>query len=108
MTYKGTKTLVVGLKKSGLASVELLAREGAEVRATDLKPLEDLPGARGALDRLGIPFTPQSPAVFEDCGLIVISPDVPADLAPLNEARTRGALVIGEEGAARVGHLAQA
>ncbi len=96
MTYKGTKTLVVGLKKSGLASAELLAREGAEVRATDLKPLEELPGAREALDRLSIPFTRQNPGVFEGCDLIVISPDVPADLAPLNEARKRGARVIGD------------
>ena len=30
----------------GLASVELLAREGAHVRATDLKPLDQLPEAR--------------------------------------------------------------
>ena len=41
-----TKTLVVGMKKSGMASAELLAREGATVRATDLKPLDGLPGAR--------------------------------------------------------------
>jgi UDP-N-acetylmuramoylalanine--D-glutamate ligase len=96
MTFTGTKTLVVGLKKSGLASAELLVREGAEVRATDLKALEDLPGARETLDRLGIPFTPQTPEVFEGCGLIVISPDVPADLAPLEDARRRGARVIGD------------
>ncbi len=96
MIYKGTKTLVVGLKKSGLASIELLIREGAAVRATDLKPLEELPGAQETLDRLGIPFTRQAPNVFEGSDLIVISPDVPADLAPLNEARKRGARVIGD------------
>ena len=94
-------TLVVGLKKSGMASVELLARQyaangAAAVRATDLKLLEELPGARDLLDRLHVPFARQSPEVFENAGVIVLSPDVPADLPPLVEARKRGALVIGE------------
>lgn len=92
MNLKGVRTLVVGLKKSGVAAVELLRREGAVVRATDLKPLEQLPDARG----LDIPFERQSDAVFEDCELIVLSPDVPADLAPLEAARRRGVTVIGD------------
>jgi len=33
----GSRALVVGLAKSGLASIELLRKQGAEVRATDLK-----------------------------------------------------------------------
>lgn len=96
MQLNGTKALVVGMKKSGMASAELLARQGARVRATDLKALEDLPEARPLLDRLGIPFAQQSAAVFADCDLIVLSPDVPFDLAPLVEARGRGVTVIGE------------
>ncbi|HUK15943.1 MAG TPA: UDP-N-acetylmuramoyl-L-alanine--D-glutamate ligase [Bryobacteraceae bacterium] len=91
-----TKALVVGMKKSGMASAELLARQGAEVRATDLKPLDELPEARELLARLGISFVGQAPAVFEDRDLIVLSPDVPADLAPLEAARWRGARVVGE------------
>jgi UDP-N-acetylmuramoylalanine--D-glutamate ligase len=93
---KGIRALVVGMKKSGLASAKLLARQGAEVRATDLKPLEELPEARALVERLGIPFARQSPEVFEDCDLIVLSPDVPADLPPLAAARERGARVVGE------------
>jgi len=96
MTLKGTKTLVVGMKLSSMASAKLLAREGALIRATDLKPLEALPGAGELLERLRIPFAPQTPEVFENCDLIVLSPDVPADLAPLEEARRRGVRVIGE------------
>ena len=96
MTLQGTKALVVGMKLSGMASAELLAREGAAIRATDLKPLEALPGAGELLERLHIPFARQTPEVFEGCDLIVLSPDVPADLAPLQEARQRGARVIGE------------
>ena len=96
MNLNGTKALVVGMKKSGMASAELLARHGAVVRATDLKPLEELGEARELLERLGIPFARQAPEVFEGCDLIVLSPDVSADLAPLEEARKRGEWVVGE------------
>lgn len=92
MNLKGIRALVVGMKKSGVASAALLAREGAVVRATDLKPLGQLPGVR----ELNIPFAQQSPEVFESADLIVLSPDVPADLAPLQEARRRGVAVIGD------------
>ena len=92
MNLKGTKALVVGMKKSGLASAALLAREGAVVRATDIKPLDELPGVR----ELNIPFAQQTPEVFQSAELIVLSPDVPADLPPLEEARRRGVPVIGE------------
>ncbi len=92
MNLKGIQALVVGMKKSGVAAAALLAREGAQVRATDLKPLDELPGVR----ELHIPFAQQTPAVFEGAELIVLSPDVPADLAPLQEARLRGVPVIGE------------
>ncbi len=84
------------MKRSGVASVELLAREGANVRATDLKPLDQLPEAKEVLERLRIPFAVQALEVFEGAELIVLSPDVPADLAPLEAARARGAKVIGE------------
>ena len=96
MQLNGAKALVVGMKKSGVASAELLVREGAEVRVTDLKPLEELGEARELLGRLEIPFARQTPEVFEGCDLIVLSPDVPADLAPLEEARRRGVRVMGE------------
>ncbi|HUP04416.1 MAG TPA: UDP-N-acetylmuramoyl-L-alanine--D-glutamate ligase [Bryobacteraceae bacterium] len=96
MNYRGTKALVVGLKLSGMAAVELLTREGAAVRATDLKPLEALPGAAELLGRLGIAFELQTPEAFLDCDLIVTSPDVPADLPGLQEARRRGVRVIGD------------
>ena len=96
MLLNGIKALVVGMKKSGLASAELLARHGAAVRATDLKPLDQLAEAGALLDCLRIPFALQTPSVFEGCELIVLSPDVPFDLPPLVEARRRGVRVIGE------------
>ncbi len=96
MQLHGINALVVGMKKSGMASAELLVRHGARVRATDLKPVDQLPEAAPLLERLGIPFAQQTPAVFEGCDLIVLSPDVPADLPPLVEARRRGTAVVGE------------
>jgi UDP-N-acetylmuramoylalanine--D-glutamate ligase len=84
------------MKRSGMAASSLLASQGAIVRATDLQTLEALPEAKELLDRLNIPFEKQSPEVFEGCDVIVISPDVPADLAALEAARQRGVQVIGD------------
>ena len=92
MQLAGTRTLVVGMARSGIAAVRLLKKQGAEVRATDLKPLDQLPGAA----ELEVPFAEQTPAVFEGADLIVLSPDVPADLPPLEAARRRGVPVVGE------------
>src|ERR1700686_10512 len=80
----GRRALVVGMAKSGLASVELLLKQGAQVRATDRKLdaaiVEKLAG-------LGVPLEVQSPDVFTGADLIVLSPGVPADLEPLAEAQ---------------------
>ncbi|SRR5581483_7390465 len=96
MRLGGTKTLVVGLEKSGLAAIKLLLRHGAEVRATDLRPLEEIPEAASRLACLNVSFAKQSAAVFGWPELIVISPGVPADLPELDAARARGARVVGE------------
>jgi UDP-N-acetylmuramoylalanine--D-glutamate ligase len=89
MELAGVKALVVGMAKSGFAAVELLKQHGAGVRATDLKPRDKLPP-------IDVPFAQQTPEVFEGADLIVLSPDVPADLPPLEAARQRGARIIGE------------
>jgi UDP-N-acetylmuramoylalanine--D-glutamate ligase len=96
LELNGANALVVGMKRSGMAAVRLLARQGARVRATDLQPIEALPEARDLLARMGIPFTRQTPEVFEGADLIATSPDVPNDLPPLEAARNRGVAVIGD------------
>lgn len=96
MELADAKVLVVGLGQSGLAAVELLRARGALVEATDQKPLEEIPEAASRLEALGVPFWPQSDGVFENRDLIVISPGVPADLPPLEEARRRGVRVVGD------------
>jgi len=96
MDLSGAKVLVVGLKKSGMASAELLVRHGAAVSLTDLKGLEELAGAAEFVSRLGVGFRRQSEETFAGYDLIVLSPDVPADLPQLEAARQRGTRVIGE------------
>jgi UDP-N-acetylmuramoylalanine--D-glutamate ligase len=91
MELRGLNTVVVGMQKSGIAAVEFLSARGAAVRATDLKPLDQLPQAREVLERLRVPFAQQSPEVFDGSDLVVISPDVPADLPIL-----RGHRIVGE------------
>jgi UDP-N-acetylmuramoylalanine--D-glutamate ligase len=96
LKFADQRVLVVGLGRSGLAAVELLAAQGARVLATDLKPLAELPEAAPVLARLGVEFRLQSPDVFAAAEIIVISPGVPAGLEPLQQARRRGVPVIGE------------
>jgi UDP-N-acetylmuramoylalanine--D-glutamate ligase len=78
------KVLVVGLGKSGLAACALLLSRGDTVVATDSQPT---PEGLAALDRMGVPFSPE----FVSSDLTVISPGVPADLPQL-----AGREVIGE------------
>jgi UDP-N-acetylmuramoylalanine--D-glutamate ligase len=96
LEIEGTKTVVAGMARSGLAAVELLVEHGALVCATDLRPLDQLPEAAARLSQLGIEFRIQSPEAFQGADLIVISPGVPCDLEALDDARRRGVKVIGE------------
>jgi len=83
MKLEGAKVVVVGMARSGVASVELLREKGASVRAVDQNPAA--PGVE-----------PQTEASFADAELIVLSPGVPADLVVLEGARQRGVRVIGD------------
>ena len=96
MDFRGAKVAVIGMAKSGLASVQLLAREGAQVTACDAKPLDQLPGVAAVLDGLRAPFRPQAWESLEGADWVVISPGVPADLDLLERARRNGIRVIGE------------
>jgi UDP-N-acetylmuramoylalanine--D-glutamate ligase len=96
LDLKGAKVAVIGLAKSGLACVELLASKGASAIACDTKALDLLPGAASALERLNVPFRLQSWEAIQEADWIVISPGVPADLDLLERARRHGILVAGE------------
>src|ERR1700679_454301 len=84
---QGTRVLVVGMGRSGVAAVRLLRQKGALVRAVDEKPMGEVEG---------VTIEHQTEATFQDAELVVISPGVPADLNLLASARARGVPVIGE------------
>ncbi len=84
---QGTRVVVVGTARSGVAAIKLLRRHGSIVRAVDEK-------RKGEIE--GVIVEPQTEAAFRDAELVVISPGVPADLDVLATARARGVPVIGE------------
>jgi UDP-N-acetylmuramoylalanine--D-glutamate ligase len=100
MQVTGKRVTVFGLERSGLASCELLARRGAVVRASDIKPLQAMPKAAEVLERLRIPFLPQDESALRDAELAVLSPGVPAGLPLFELARERGIGVVGDVEAA--------
>ena len=87
MKLEGTRVVVVGMAKSGIAAVRLLREQRAIVRAVDEKPMSDVEGVK---------VEPQIAASFEGADLVVISPGVPADLDLMEQVRARGVPVIGE------------
>ncbi len=96
MKLDGTKVLMVGMARSGLAAAEFLAARGARVTATDSNSLEKLGDAAAKLEAISVPFVQQHRDLFEDAELVVVSPGVPAGIAELEAARTKGIPVIGE------------
>jgi len=93
MEVRGKHITVFGIAKSGVATLALLKKHGAIVRASDAKPRE-------ALGAFEAEFVPQSPAALEGCEIAVLSPGVPADLAIFRDAAARGVKVVGDVEAA--------
>jgi UDP-N-acetylmuramoylalanine--D-glutamate ligase len=82
MNIQGKKVLVIGMAKSGVASVELLREQGAIPIAVDSKPLADLP--QDIQEKLqGVEYHVQSPAVFNlRFDRVLLSPGVPPSVIP--------------------------
>jgi UDP-N-acetylmuramoylalanine--D-glutamate ligase len=93
------RVLVVGMGKSGLAAATWLARQGACVTvsetqdksAFDSRVLGELSGAG-----IGLELGEHRLKSFLEADLVVVSPGVPLDIAPLVEASRRGIPIIGE------------
>jgi UDP-N-acetylmuramoylalanine--D-glutamate ligase len=98
MEVKGKRVLVVGLGKSGVASALFLASQGARVTVSDAKSEEQLRNEIPALLDRGITVETgkHGERTFRDQDLIVVSPGVPGNVAPLQHARRLGIPVIGE------------
>ena len=98
MHLSGKKIAVVGLGASGTAVAAFLAGRQALVTATDSAREADLAPAALALRDKGITLevSGHRPEVLKEAELVVISPGVPHDTAPLADCRARGIPVIGE------------
>jgi UDP-N-acetylmuramoylalanine--D-glutamate ligase len=98
MDVRGKKVLVVGLARSGVAASRLLVSRGALVTANDIKPEGQLINEAQVLRALGAMLSlgahPES--LFANADLIVLSPGVPANIAPLEQARRAGVEIISE------------
>jgi UDP-N-acetylmuramoylalanine--D-glutamate ligase len=92
------RVLVVGLGKSGVASALFLKARGAQVTVSDSKPQDQLGEEIPVLLDHGITVETggHGERTFRGQDLIVVSPGVPTDAAPLAQARALGEPVIGE------------
>jgi UDP-N-acetylmuramoylalanine--D-glutamate ligase len=92
------RVLVVGLGRSGVASALFLKSRGASVTVSDAKSQDQLREEIPALLDQGIVVETggHGDRTFQDQDLIVVSPGIPLDSQPIEQARALGALVIGE------------
>jgi UDP-N-acetylmuramoylalanine--D-glutamate ligase len=87
--YKGKKVLVVGFGLSGVAVAKYMAKQGARVVVTDVKQKSELLESVNACHDLKIEYElgRHNSKSFTTADLIVVSPGVPLNIKPLDEAR---------------------
>jgi UDP-N-acetylmuramoylalanine--D-glutamate ligase len=91
----GQKVTVVGAARSGIAAAGLLVDRGARVTLTDVR--QDVPEAAALRSRgVALELGGHDASTFAASDLIVLSPGVPPEIAPVAAARARGVPVIGE------------
>jgi UDP-N-acetylmuramoylalanine--D-glutamate ligase len=95
---RGRHVLVLGLGKSGLAATRLARREGARVTVADAKSAEQLGAARLRAREIGarVHAGGHPASLLAGVDLVVVSPGVPGDIAPLAAAREQAIPVWGE------------
>jgi UDP-N-acetylmuramoylalanine--D-glutamate ligase len=97
MAFSGQSVLVVGLGKSGLAAVRLLAAKGAQVIVNDLRSEAELGPAALEAQRAGATLSlgAHDEGLFTGVDSIVVSPGVPP-LAALAAAERAGVPIMSE------------
>lgn len=98
MELAGKHVLVVGFGRTGQSAARFLVQTGARVTVTDRAAAGEIPGPAAVARELGVNtrFGGHDAGVFVEADLIVLSPGVPAALAPLESARKAGIPIIGE------------
>ncbi|HTA52144.1 MAG TPA: UDP-N-acetylmuramoyl-L-alanine--D-glutamate ligase [Candidatus Acidoferrum sp.] len=94
----GKRVLVVGLARTGVSVSLFAAAYGATVTATDSKPESAMGETAGRLRAAGVKLElgGHPPSIFFEQDLIVTSPGVPANLAPMVLAHVAGIPVWSE------------
>ena len=87
---------VIGLGRSGIAAAKLLTKHGYTVTLSDSNNSPNLEIQKQQLETLGINVKLGDKFVPTSEDLIVVSPGVPWDIAPLVKAREMGIDTIGE------------
>ena len=98
LELNGRKVLVVGLARTGLATVKFLKSRGAIVSATEARPKDEMKEAAAEMESMDIPaeWGGHQTETFLNPDLIVVSPGVDLSLEPIQHALKRGRRVIGE------------
>ncbi len=97
--FRDTKALVVGLGITGLYTARWLAKQGAVVTVSEARPETELDSTIcREVRKLGITLETgrHRRATFLKSEMIVMSPGVPHDMAPLRAAKKTGIPVTGE------------
>jgi UDP-N-acetylmuramoylalanine--D-glutamate ligase len=94
----GAKVMVIGLGRSGLASIEVLSEHGAELYATDEKPRAELNDAIAAAESHGARFVEPADLerLVESLNCAVLSPGVPPTSPVVRQLHAADVPVIGE------------
>ena len=98
MNLKGQRILVIGLGKTGIASVRFLMGQGAKVIVTDEKPQSELKDAVHELGSLSanLEFCEYNTDILSRVDMIVPSPGVPPSNIILAEAVSRKIPILSE------------
>jgi UDP-N-acetylmuramoylalanine--D-glutamate ligase len=90
------KATVIGLGRSGIAAAKLLIKHGYTVTLSDSNRSANLEAQTPELELLGINVKLGDKFAPTNEDIIVVSPGVPWDIAPLVQARSMGIDTIGE------------
>ena len=98
MNLKGQRILVIGLGKTGIASIRFLVRQGARVIVTDAKPRAELKDAVHELGDLSanLEFCAYNTDILSRIDMIVPSPGVPPADIILAAANSRKIPILSE------------
>jgi UDP-N-acetylmuramoylalanine--D-glutamate ligase len=96
--YKGKKVLVVGFGISGVAVARYMSKQGAKVTVTDLKQKNELIESITLCADLKLEYElgKHNNKTFHSVDLIVVSPGIPLNIKPLEEAREKNIPITSE------------